>query len=252
MIMTTSSLIEIKNIEKVFDSVVRLFQGFDLEIPEKSWTSIVGSSGCGKSTLLRLIARLDQPTSGDIQVPQELSEALGFVFQEPRLLPWMTVQENLSLPLTLRKETAQVRDLNRVLEMVRLSPSKVLNLFPHELSGGMKMRVSLARSLMRRPKLLLLDEPLAALDEVTREELQIELLRLHRELGLTTILVTHALSEACFLSDHVWIMRLQEQKPMSFQLQWPIKRGLELRRTPEFQSKLSELGREFRAGREVL
>lgn len=250
--MLTDAPIEIKKLSKVFESGAVLFQNFDLTIPKNSWTSIVGPSGCGKSTLLRLIAKLDEPTRGEIQVPRELSGALGFVFQEARLLPWMTVEENLSLPLTLRREKADVQDLKRALEMVRLSPSKVLSQFPHELSGGMKMRVSLARSLILKPKLLLLDEPLAALDEVTREELQIELLRLHRELGLTTLLVTHALSEACFLSDQIWIMKQQNQNPSGFQLQWPAKRGLELRRTPEFQSKLSELGREFRAGRESL
>ncbi|NNU81121.1 ABC transporter ATP-binding protein [Halovulum dunhuangense] len=178
-----------------------------LDVREGDFISLLGPSGCGKSTALRLIAGLSHPTSGRIRWEQAQDEgALGVVFQEPTLMPWATVEDNVWLPLRLRGATKYaVRD--EIMDTLRLvGLEKFAKSYPRELSGGMKMRVSIARALVTHPKLILMDEPFAALDEITRFKLNNDLLEMKAKIGCTVIFVTHSVFESVFLSDRIVIM----------------------------------------------
>lgn len=195
--------VNIEGVSKVFPKR-SVINNLNLSVKPGSFISIVGPSGCGKSTLLRLIAGLEFPSTGQISILPQPSNPLGFVFQEPTLLPWLTVAENVALPLRLAKsESTEL--IEETLKKVKLISSS--SLFPHELSGGMKMRVSLARALVHKPKLLLMDEPFAALDENTRFEMQNQLLELWKKENLTVIFVTHSLFEAVFLSQRIIMLK---------------------------------------------
>jgi NitT/TauT family transport system ATP-binding protein len=187
---------------------------FSLSIFQGEFVSIVGPSGCGKSTLLKLIAELILPTAGSLTSTSPTGSTgstnrIGFVFQHPTLLPWRTAADNLRLPSELGKSSGSVQlsdaDCADLLEQVGLQPSD-LRKRPSELSGGMQMRLSLARALATGPDVLLLDEPFAAVDDLLRLRLQEDVRRLHEQRGLTTILVTHNLHEAVFLSDRVIVL----------------------------------------------
>lgn len=168
-----------------------------------SFTALVGPSGCGKTTILRLLGGLDDPDAGSCERETGGVLSTGFLFQEPRLLAWRTVRENVALPLELARAPAAARlaRADEALRLVRLADAGAR--FPHQLSGGMKMRASLARAIVARPSLLLLDEPFGALDEVTRHELDMELRALWERERFTAILVTHSLPEAAFLSERM-------------------------------------------------
>ncbi|MFN7730190.1 MAG: ABC transporter ATP-binding protein [Bdellovibrio sp.] len=247
-------MIEIRGLEKNFETGRRLFSGLDLKIKRGEWVTLVGPSGSGKSTLLRFIAGLEKVTKGSIEVQdtnQERPAAPAFVFQEPRLLPWLNVRENLELPFRFKKQSLPTTALIEVLTKVRLlhpplTAGTLFSLYPHELSGGMKMRVSLARSLLQKPDILLLDEPLSALDELTREELSLELLQLHQELKMTTVFVTHSLTEACFLSDRLIVLNRNGQKLEELTLAWPADRSLHFMRTSPFQMRLESITDNYR------
>ena len=172
-----------------------------LSVAPGEFLTLLGPSGCGKSTALRLAAGLLKPTSGQVNRQQDLRT--GFVFQEPTLMPWASVFDNVWLPLRLAGHNAtQAHDaVMQVLDWVGLAD--VARAYPRELSGGMRMRVSIARALVIRPRLLLLDEPFAALDEITRTRLDEDLLRIQREQGLTVMFVTHSVYEAVFLSSRI-------------------------------------------------
>jgi NitT/TauT family transport system ATP-binding protein len=181
-----------------------------LSVAPGEFVSLIGPSGCGKSTLLRLIAGLTPLTTGTLTVdgrsPDVAATDLAFVFQEPTLLPWLTVAANVELPLSLRgippaERTATRR---RVLDLVRLSAKA--DAYPRQLSGGQKMRVSIARALALSPKILLLDEPFGALDEMTREHLNEELLAIRERQAWTAFFVTHSVAEAVFLSNRVIVL----------------------------------------------
>ena len=187
----------------------------DLEVAEGEFVAVVGPSGCGKSTLLRMAAGLEEPTSGTVRVGTGGGPApsVGFLFQDPRLMPWLSVRDNVALATRLggrrgrpggrtRREAAE--EVDRTLGAVGLDGFG--GYLPHMLSGGMRMRVSLARSLIRRPDVLLLDEPFGALDELTRQEMQTELLRLHAEHRFTALFVTHGVAEAVHLARRVVVM----------------------------------------------
>jgi NitT/TauT family transport system ATP-binding protein len=212
---TTSarSLLRLAGISKTFNNGVTALAGIDLTIRPGEFVSLLGPSGCGKSTLLKLIADLSAPSSGMIDWPQSAYDALGtaepalgFVFQDPTLLPWRTVIDNVHLPLLLAgvsKRDAKDR-IDEVLALVGLSA--FADAHPRQLSGGMKMRVSIARALVTKPKILLMDEPFAALDEIARIKLNDDLLELFSRQGLTVIFVTHSVYESVFLSSRIVVM----------------------------------------------
>ena len=192
---------------KVFAGGVTALSDMNLSVAGGEFVSLLGPSGCGKSTALRLIAGLMQPTTGKViwQGGHDSGD-LGVVFQEPTLMPWATVEKNVWLPLRLKGESlsdARPR-IAQALEMVGLE--RFANAYPRELSGGMKMRVSIARALVTRPRLILMDEPFAALDEITRNRMNYDLLALRDRLGCTVIFVTHSVFESVYLSDRIVVM----------------------------------------------
>lgn len=206
-------LLDIRGLGKRFANGTLALRGVDLQVDSGSFVSLLGPSGCGKSTLLRIVAGLSEPSKGSIDWPTSRYDVhgrpevdIGFVFQEPSLLPWLTVLKNVTKPLILSgvKRAEAVARAQDVLDMVGLSD--FARAYPRELSGGMKMRVSIARALVTRPKILLLDEPFAALDEITRFKLNNDLLALWREHGFTAIFVTHSVFESVYLSERIVVM----------------------------------------------
>ncbi len=205
-------LVRLRNVGKRFANGTLALQGMSLDIGEHDFISFLGPSGCGKSTALRLIAGLTRISSGDIQWPGGQSTKasgnrdLGFVFQEPTLMPWAKVFDNVWLPLKLAgtSRDAAAPVVQQALEMVGLS--KFADVYPRELSGGMKMRVSIARALVTRPRLLLMDEPFAALDEMTRIKLNNDLLAIWREHRFSIVFVTHSVYESVYLSNRIVVM----------------------------------------------
>jgi NitT/TauT family transport system ATP-binding protein len=187
-----------------------VLRGVNLSIERGEFVSIIGPSGCGKSTLLKMVAGLASCSSGEIAVngmtPKNARELVSFVFQDATLLPWLTVERNVALALELENRTPlQIKKtVAKLLELVGLE--KVSKSYPRQLSGGMKMRVSIARALATRPRLLLMDEPFAALDEMTRDRMNEELLRLRAEQNWTVMFVTHSVAEAVFLSSRVIVL----------------------------------------------
>jgi NitT/TauT family transport system ATP-binding protein len=175
------------------------------------FVALLGPSGCGKSTALRLIAGLSAPSSGTVEVARHPGatrpgQSIGFVFQEPTLMPWTSVRENVRLPLKLARLPAADADTRVEEALARVGLADFARAYPRELSGGMKMRVSLARALVTDPDILLMDEPFAALDEITRFRLNNDLLELWRKLGKTVIFVTHSVFESVYLSQRVIVM----------------------------------------------
>jgi NitT/TauT family transport system ATP-binding protein len=203
-------IVDLRGVGKTFANGVRALERLDLAVRPGEFLSLLGPSGCGKSTALRIIAGLSAPTSGTVAWDaQSRAQAgrhdIGFVFQEPTLMPWATVAGNVRLPLALRHaDDASWPRVDRALERVGLAGFAAA--YPRELSGGMKMRASIARALITEPKLLLMDEPFAALDEITRFKLNDDLLVLWRELGMTVVFVTHSVFESVYLSQRVVVM----------------------------------------------
>lgn len=206
----TAPLVALRGVDKRFANGTQALAGLDLEVGEREFLSLLGPSGCGKSTALRLIAGLAAPTAGTIawsdggalRSPGEI----GFVFQEPTLMPWASAFDNVRLPLRLAgRGEAEVRE-EVMAVLARVGLADFARAYPRELSGGMRMRVSIARALVTRPELLLLDEPFAALDEITRGRLDDDLLDLWRENGLTVVFVTHSVYEAVYLSTRVAVL----------------------------------------------
>jgi len=197
-----NTMISIKNVNKMYDNLTALHD-VNLDIKQGEFIALVGMSGGGKSTLLRLIAGLEKPTAGSVTVDQANSKTLMRVmFQEDRLLPWMSVLDNLSFGSKDKNTKAHAQEL---LELVELS--EYADHYPNQLSGGQKQRVALARALMSHPKILLLDEPLGALDALTRRKMQDLILDICQKQNLTTILVTHDVEEAARMADRIIVMK---------------------------------------------
>lgn len=232
---------------------VTALKDLSLDVAEGEFLSLLGPSGCGKSTFLRVVADLIPPTAGSVQVLGATPEAarlrrdIGFVFQDAALLPWRTALQNVELPMEVargrtRTDKAPRATPRELLELVGLKGSE--NAYPHELSGGMRQRVSIARALVTDPRILLMDEPFGALDEITRDRLNEELLRVWRELGMTVLFVTHSIYEAAFLAQRVLMLaanpgRVQEIIPVDL----PAMRSLTIRETPEFVQLTARLRR---------
>ncbi len=232
---------------------VTALQDVSLDIQDGEFLSLLGPSGCGKSTFLRVVADLIPPSGGSLQVlgvspgTARLRRDIGFVFQDAALLPWRTALQNVELPLEVARGRTQTGKAARstpreLLELVGLKGSE--NAYPHELSGGMRQRVSIARALVSDPRILLMDERFGALDEITRDRLNEDLLRVWRELGMTVLFVTHSIYEAAFLGQRVLMLaanpgRVQEIVPVAL----PSDRTLAIRETPDFVQLTARLRR---------
>ena len=232
--------IAIRRVQKVFGRTP-VIHGIDLDFEDGEFVVLVGPSGCGKSTLLRMIARLIEPSAGHIAIQPEERFQTAFVFQDAHLLPWRTVLDNAALPLELMgvPQAERYATARAALQQVNLFEAE--DRYPAQLSGGMRMRVSLARALVTQPRLLLLDEPFAALDEITRFRLDIQLRELWRTRGITVIFVTHSISEAAFLANRAVVLTKRGGGiKLDRRLDLPAERNDELRMDPR-------LGREMQA-----
>jgi NitT/TauT family transport system ATP-binding protein len=228
------SLVSLRSVSKTFDSGTQAIAALDLDVRGGEFLSLVGPSGCGKSTALRIIANLIAPTTGSVEWPGGKPE-IGFVFQEPTLMPWRSTLDNVRLPLELKgiaRGDAEARSRNA---LARVGLGEFEKAYPRELSGGMKMRVSIARAIAAHPKLLLMDEPFAALDELTRQSLNDDLLKLAREDGITVIFVTHSVYESAYLSDRVVVMTPRPGRVTAdIAITQPRERSAAYRLTPQF------------------
>jgi NitT/TauT family transport system ATP-binding protein len=234
-----TALFSAQHISKRFDNGVEALADVSFSLKAGDFVSLLGPSGCGKSTALRLIAGLLAPDMGSITF-EEGKPDIGFVFQEPTLMPWADALTNTRLPLDLKHVPRAKADTEARAALARVGLTGFESVYPRELSGGMKMRVSIARALCApvvtaRPKLLLLDEPFAALDEITRSQLNDDLLRLWREDGLTVFFVTHSVAESCYLSERVLVMSPRPGRIVAdIALSSHAERGADFRLAPQF------------------
>ncbi|HBC94509.1 MAG TPA: ABC transporter ATP-binding protein [Pelotomaculum sp.] len=242
--------ISIKSVSKVFgqgeNAEVHALSNISLEIEPGSFVSLLGPSGCGKSTLLRLVAGLEQPNDGSLRLDgQEITGPdylRGLVFQDPTLFPWKTIYQNIGAGLEARGVLAQKKhEIQQYIKLVGLEGFE--NKYPHQVSGGMAQRASLARALINHPKVLLLDEPLGALDAFTRMQMQQEMLRIWQDRGTTMLLVTHDVDEAIYLSDKIAIMTPRPGQIKEF-IDIPIGRPRD-RNNPDFVAIRSKILRIF-------
>ncbi|MER6111766.1 ABC transporter ATP-binding protein [Streptomyces hirsutus] len=250
--MAEHPIISVRGVDKVFNSgsdrAVTALQDIDLTIGRGEFISLLGPSGCGKSTLLRVMADLTGPTSGTVTVNGKTPGAAradrdyGMVFQQAGLFEWRNVLRNVELPLQVagvKKEVHRAKALE-MLELVRLSD--FAGHYPWQLSGGMQQRVAIARALSADPEILFMDEPLGALDEMNRERLQGELLRIWGDTRTTVVFVTHSISEAVFLSSRVVVMSARPGRVAAcIDVDLPHPRTAETRTTPEFFEKVKEV-----------
>ena len=230
-----------------------VLDGITFKAERGEFISLIGPSGCGKSTLLRLLAGLSPVSSGSVKLdgmqPESAREIMSFIFQDATLLPWRTVRSNVELGLELEAKTTESQrraTSTALLQLVGLSD--VADLHPRQLSGGMRMRVSIARALATQPKILLMDEPFGALDEMTRDFLNEEVLRLRENDRFTTFFVTHSVAEAVFLSNRILVLRAKPgQIAAEIPVPFPFPRTAELRSAPEFLRLVGEVSAALRA-----
>jgi NitT/TauT family transport system ATP-binding protein len=224
------SMLTLRGVGKRFSSGTQALSDLNFQVSEGEFVSLLGPSGCGKSTALRLIAGLIAPDSGEI-VWSGARPELAFVFQEATLIPWADALTNARLPLDLKGVPRGPANAQAAAALARLGLKGFESAYPRELSGGMKMRVSIARALAARPKMLLMDEPFAALDEITRAALNDDLVTLAREDGITVIFVTHSVMESSFLSSRVLVM---SPRPGRIKREIVLPPGPRDRLSPEF------------------
>jgi NitT/TauT family transport system ATP-binding protein len=239
--------VRLRSVTKVYDNGVTALGPLDLDVARGEFVSLLGPSGCGKSTALRLIAGLSAPSSGTVDVSHQANKAdgrhpIGFVFQEPTLMPWASVRENIRLPLKLAHLPAMEADRRVDEALAQVGLAEFAEVYPRELSGGMKMRVSLARALVTDPDILLMDEPFAALDEITRFRLNNDLLALWRGLHKTVIFVTHSVFESVYLSQRVIVMTARPGRIASeFRIATAEPRGEDFRTSAEYAARCREV-----------
>jgi NitT/TauT family transport system ATP-binding protein len=235
---TFLSIRELRKTYRTRDGELEALGSVSFDVYPQEFVSIVGPSGCGKTTLLKVIAGLLPKTSGEIIVDRENfdpSREVGFVFQKPLLLHWRKVLDNVLLPIEILKLDRK-KYTKRAMELLELVGLKGFeNRYPNELSGGMQQRVSIARALIHDPKLILMDEPFGALDAITREKMNFELMRIWSEAQKTILFITHEINEAVFLSDRVIVLSARPSRMLDcFDIELPRPRTLELKTTPEF------------------
>jgi len=246
--------VEFAGVTKRYGNGPTILEGVNLEILKGEFVSIIGPSGCGKSTVLKLISGLTMPSAGTICVdgmtPKNARETVSYIFQDATLLPWRTVRRNVALALELEGAPTDRREekTGALLDLVGLRA--VADAYPRELSGGMKMRVSIARALATNPRLLLMDEPFAALDEMSRDRLNEEILRLRTEQNWTAVFVTHSVAEAVFLSTRIVVLapnpgRIYAVLPVDL----PQPRTGALRTAPEFDALVGKVAHTLREAR---
>lgn len=238
---TATPILDFQQVAFAYPGFAPTLGAIDLALQRGEWVSILGASGCGKSTLLRLAANLLAPTAGRI-CRDCTPDALAFIFQDATLLPWASVRDNIALPLRLRNvepHTAAAR-IDALLDLLHLRDAA--RHFPAQLSGGMQMRTSIARALSLQPDLLLLDEPFAALDAITRNRLNAEMLRLRERDAWSALFVTHSVTEAVFLSHRVFIMLGQPARLMpAIPIDLPFPRNNATRESLDFQRTVAEV-----------
>jgi NitT/TauT family transport system ATP-binding protein len=243
----TTFAASLSGVTKIYDSGVAALGPLDLDVGNGEFISLLGPSGCGKSTALRLIAGLGAPTSGTVRVSRRIERAgakpsIGFVFQEPTLMPWANVHDNVGLPLTLARMPHADADARIGTALAKVGLAEFAAAYPRELSGGMKMRASLARALVTDPDILLMDEPFAALDEITRFRLNNDLLTLWRDLRKTVIFVTHSVFESVYLSQRVVVMTSRPGRiSAEFRIEGSESRGEDFRTSAEYGAYCREV-----------
>jgi NitT/TauT family transport system ATP-binding protein len=226
-----STIVALRGVEKDFANGVRALDHLDLDVKAGEFVSVLGPSGCGKSTALRIIAGLSPPTVGAVEWPGG-PVPIGFVFQEPTLMPWADISGNVQLPLKL---AGNVDPMAVAQALDRVGLKNFAQSYPRELSGGMKMRASIARALVTEPQLILMDEPFAALDEITRFKLNNDLLALWRDLGRTVIFVTHSVFESVYLSQRIVVMTPRPGRVFTqIAIDAPYPRDEHFRTSPEY------------------
>ena len=241
---SSASVVEVRDLSVIYpakDQNVVALDHVNLSIREGEFISLLGPSGCGKTTLLRVIADLEQATSGSVQVnglsahDARLARAYGYVFQAPALFPWRTVLRNVTLPLEIHGRSAAEADAIAREQLQRVGLTGFEGKYPWQLSGGMQQRVSIARALGFEPKLLMMDEPFGALDEITRDRLNEQLLRLWERERRTVVFVTHSIPEAAFLSSRIVVMSARPGRIVEvIDSDLPADRTLDIRETPAF------------------
>ncbi len=241
-------IVKFHSVAKRYGDGALVLDRIDLAVEKDDFVTLIGPSGCGKSTVLKLVSGLSPWTTGDVTVagkaPRQARDRQAFIFQDATLLPWLTAQQNVELPMRLRGDSAEQRRQRAVemLSLVRLNDAR--DFYPRQLSGGMKMRVSIARALSVSPELLLLDEPFGALDEMTRNHLNEELLALRERAPFTAMFVTHSVAEAVFLSNRIIVMAARPGRfHAEVQVGFPYPRDSALREKPDFQTKVNEVSR---------
>jgi NitT/TauT family transport system ATP-binding protein len=252
-------VVRLEGLEKTFalpsGETMTAVTGIDLELRRGEFVSLIGPSGCGKSTLLRLIGDLTQPSAGSVTVngkrahQARLDRDYGMVFQAPVLFEWRTVEENVRLPLELTNQDRAARDA-RVREMLALVElTDFARHHPYQLSGGMQQRVAIARALTFSPSILLMDEPFGALDEMTRERMNSEVLRIWEQTGITVVFVTHSIPEAVFLSSRVVVMSARPGRiTRVVEIDLPRPRGVETRESRRYFEMVTEVREALRGG----